>query len=153
VTDVSGLADDVAALLSAPIEVGSEQQAFPLLTVDAHGFPHSGLVSRRELRVRDRDGALLLALRGRGARANLARTATAGLIAIEGEVAHELKLRVRESREAAELSGYVLEVVEHRRDSLGIALSPIGYRVSAQLAALEGWDAVDDLLDELEALG
>jgi hypothetical protein len=147
--DLTRLADDVAALLRRPIAVGDEQQAFPLLTVDADGFPHVGLVSRRELRVRDRDRALVLALRGRGARANLARTGAAGLIAIEGETAHELKLAVRESRDEGELSGYVLEVVEHRRDSLGIALSPIGFRVTAQLAALEGWDAVDRLLQAL----
>jgi hypothetical protein len=146
---VSGLDDDVAALLGGSVAVGDSQQAFPLLTVDADGYPHAGLVSRRELRVRAADRALLLALRGRGARANLARSPTAGLIAIDGDTAHEIKLRVLDTREAGEVTGYVLEAVEHKRDTLGIALEPITYRVSAELAAREGWDAVDRVLDAL----
>lgn len=44
---------ELRALLTEEIAVGSDQQAFPLLTVDDAGFPYVSLISRAELCVRN----------------------------------------------------------------------------------------------------
>jgi Pyridoxamine 5'-phosphate oxidase len=139
---------ELRALLTEEIAVGSEQQAFPLLTVDDAGFPYVSLISRAELRVRN-DGALLIAVRGNNTRANLKRDGRAGLIAIGGDTAHYLTLKLLGNSDQGRFEGFVLEVLGHRRDSLGIALSPVGYTVTPELAARESWVYVSALLDSL----
>lgn len=142
------LDSDIRALLTEPIDTGSRQQAFPLTTVDAEGFPYVSLVSCAEIRIRD-GSKVLIAIRGTNTRRNLARDRRAALIAVGGTVAHYLTLRVIGSRDEGTLEGFAFEPVQHRRDSLGVELSPISYVVTAGLAELEDWERTASLLSAL----
>jgi len=142
------LPDAVARLLAAPPEVGDPAQAFPFLTVDEAGYPHVALLSARELAVAG-DGALLVVLMGMTTSANLQRTGAATLVAVEGTTAHSMKLRRRTSVDEGDLLGFVLDPVDHKADSLGIALAPISYVASEELARLERWDRTAELLARL----
>jgi hypothetical protein len=115
------------------------EQAFPFVTVDENGFPHAALLSRAEMEVGP-GRADLRAVRSRRTVANLRRDGRAALIAIEGRTAHYLKLRLVRSVTAHELLACVFAVVEHKPDSLGIPLTPIGYRADAGIARAERWD-------------
>jgi hypothetical protein len=55
-------------------------------------------------------------------------------------VAHYAKLAVVRSLEAEGLFGCALQVVDHTADSLGIPLTPIRYRATAEIAELERWE-------------
>jgi hypothetical protein len=145
------LTDDVAQIVAGPIRTGEDRQGFVFLTSDADGSPHAALVSRREMRIRTRDDVLLVALRGAGTRANLERSGVAGLIVIGGETAHRLTFDVVETCQAENVTGYALEVRHHVRDTVGVPLSPITFRVTPRLAQREDWEAVDRLLDAMDA--
>jgi hypothetical protein len=143
------LDSEVAGVLTQPVAVGADAQAFPLITVDADGFPHVALVSGAELAVRARDGALLVAVRGSGTRTNLERDRRGALIAVAGTVAHELKLRVVDGVHEPAASAFALLVEQHKRDTLGIALTPISFPVTRELAELEDWALSRALLGRL----
>ena len=53
--------DEIAALLREFPYAGAHEQAFPFLSVDADGYPHSALLSRAELEP-GADSATLLAV-------------------------------------------------------------------------------------------
>jgi hypothetical protein len=145
------LTDDVAQLIAGPIRIGEDQQGFVFLTSDADGSPHAALVSRHELRIRPRDDLLLAALRGAGTRANLERSGVAGLIVIGGETAHRLTFDVVKTCQSCNVTGYALAVRNHVRDTVGVPLSPITFRVTPGLAQREDWEAVERLLDAMAA--
>ena len=66
-----------------------------------------------------------------------------GTIANTGTAPLELvtaRLRLVRSRVVHDLLACVFEVVEHKPDSMGIALTPILYEVSAEIARAERWD-------------
>ena len=130
----------VAMLEGAPV-VGAREQAFPFVTADADGFPHPALLSRAEMEVGPDGADLRAALRSRRTRANLERSGHAALIAVAGRTAHYVKLRLTRSMAVHDLLACVFEVVEHKPDSLGIALTPITYQVTAEIARAERWDA------------
>ena len=144
------LSSEVRALLGEAIGVGSEQQAFPLVTVDTDGFPYFSLISRAEIRVRGAS-TVLIAVRGANTRAHLARDGRAGMIAVGGTAAHYLKLRVVGNRDEGVLEAYALDLVGYRRDSLGIELSPISYVVTPHLVEREGWEQTEAILSALQA--
>ena len=139
----------VAALLDGTSEVGAEEQAFPFVTVDADGFPRPALLSRTELEVGPDGADLRAALRSRRTRANLERSGCATLIAVEGDTAHYVTLRLVRSATVHDLLACVFAVVEHRPDSLGIPLAPIRYRVTAELTRAERWDTTAEALASL----
>lgn len=132
--------DAVADLLRGDPVVGAHEQAFPFVTVDDAGFPHAALLSRAELEVGPGDADVRAALRSRRTRAHLAARGTAALIAVHGETAHYVKLRLVRSVAAHDLLACVFAVVEHKPDSLGVALTPITYPVTAGIARAERWD-------------
>jgi hypothetical protein len=142
------LSDAVAGLLAQPPEVGERAQAFPFLTVDDRGLPHVALLSARELAVDD-EGSLLVALMGMTTGANVQRSGTATLLAVEGTTAHSVKLRLRRIVDDGDLLGLVLEPVDHKADSLGVDLAPISYVATQELAMLERWDRTAALLARL----
>lgn len=142
------LPEAVGALLRRPVAAGRPSQGFPFLTVDGGGFPHAALLSAVELQP-GADGSLYVALAGRTTAGNVRRTGQAALLAVGGTTMHTVKLRVRRSVEAPPLLGLVLHVVSHKADSLGLALSPISYEASPQLAEEEHWDRSRDLLQHL----
>ena len=88
------VAPAVAALLAGTPEIGTQEQAFPFVTVDAEGFPHAALLSRMEVEIGPGNADLRAAVRSTRTRANLDRDGRATLIAVEGRTAHYVKLRL-----------------------------------------------------------
>ena len=147
------LPEAVAELIARPVAVGEPAQAFAFLTVDHQGFPHLALLSAVELAA-GADGTLHAVLGGTTTRANVLRSRHASVIAVEGDTVHTVKLEVRRARETEGVLAVVFEVCAHKADSLGIALSPIGFRPTVELASLERWDRARRVLAGLgEALG
>jgi hypothetical protein len=141
----------VAGLLRGFPDIGSDEQAFPFLTVDAQGFPHVALLSRSEMDVAPGDAELLAAIASTRTVANLRRDGRAGLIAIGGTSAHYLKLHVVRTVEIESLTGWALVVDEHKEDSLGIPLVPMGFHATAEVAEMEHWTSSAVVLRELAA--
>jgi hypothetical protein len=140
----------VAALLERSPVVGTKAQAFPLLTVDDGGAVHACLLSASELAVGD-DGVLLAAIASTGTRRRLALTGRATLLAIEGTTAHSCRLSVRRTAEIEAILGVELALDSHTPDSLGIALWPLSYDVTPELATLEQWERSARVLAQLGA--
>lgn len=130
----------VADLLRGVPEIGTREQAFPFLTVDDAGYPHTALLSRRELEPGPGDADLRAAVRSRRTRANLEARGTAALVAVDGPTAHYVKLRLVRADAVHDLLACVFAVAEHRADSMGIPLSPLTYPVTADVARAERWD-------------
>jgi len=138
----------VDVLAGLPV-VGKPEQAFPLLTVDASGFPHACLLSRAEL---DTDvDELLIAITSRRTRENLRRDGRATLLAVEKVTAHSLKLIVVRLVEVDGRLGAALAVDQHLADSMALALDPIRYNPSADLVREEGWAQSARCLEMLRA--
>jgi hypothetical protein len=94
-------------------------------------------------------GDLRAALRSRRTCANLERSGRAALIAVEGETAHYVTLNLVRSTVVHDLLACVFEVVGHKPDSLGVALSPVLYDVTADIARSERWDTTVEALHRL----
>ena len=92
---------------------------------------------------------LRAALRSRRTRANLDRDGRAALIAVEGDTAHYITLRLVRSAPVHDLLACVFEVVAHKPDSLGIALTAVTYEVTADLTRAERWDLTREALRRL----
>jgi hypothetical protein len=145
------VAPDLAALLRGSAAIEHDEQGFVFLTIDEHGYPNPALLSRAELDV-SATGSVLAVVASTRTKANLLRDGKATLIAVHGTVAHYAKLRVVARVEESGLLGVVCAVVEHKRDSLGIALTPITFHTSETIAALEHWETSSRVLQALEAL-
>ena len=130
--------DVVVAVLDGTPRPGVAEQALPFLTVDDAGFPHVCLLSRAE--VEADAGEVRVAVASTRTRANLERDGRACLVVVETTNAHYLKLRVVRAVEHDGRFGAALELVEHRPDSLGIPLEPMGFTPSDALRELEHWD-------------
>lgn len=144
------LPDDLHRLLIGHPGIEADEQAFPFLTVDENGFPHPALLSRAELE--PGPGGLLAVIASRRTRSNLERDGRATLIAVHETTAHYVKLRLIRSIADDELVGCEFDVTQHKRDTLGIPLTPIGFRTTAEIAELEHWDRTAALLRQLRTL-
>jgi hypothetical protein len=130
-------AEVVTALAGLPVP-GVSEQALPLLTVDADGFPRVCLLSRAEV---DADAdEVRVAIASTRTRANLERDGRACLVVVVGTTAHYVKLRVTRALDVEGRFGAALALVAHQADSLGIPLEPITYTPTAALGELERWD-------------
>jgi hypothetical protein len=138
--------EPVAELVKGRPEVNATEQALPFLTTDPAGFPHVALLSRTEVEVNADRSRLVAAVTSTRTTQNLLRTGRATLIAVGGTTAHYVKLRLVSHHEASRLLGCELAVVDAVADSLGIELSPIQFRTSADLARSEHWDRTAELL-------
>ncbi|MFE3060218.1 hypothetical protein [Nocardia sp. NPDC059239] len=143
------LPEDLAGLLRGFPNPEAREQAFPFLSVDEHGFPHSALLSRSELEPAADGSRLFGVVASPRTRANLHRSGAAGLIAVAGTVCHHAKLGMISCLEDGDLLGCVFELVEYKRDDIGIALTPMMFHASPELAERERWGRVADLLDRL----
>lgn len=144
------LPEAVVSLLRGFPEVDADEQAFPFVTVDEHGYPHSALLSRSELEPSARGQALLAVVAGARTRANLRRDGRAALIAVHGTVCHHVKLRLVRASDHGDLLGCVFEAVAHKPDSLGIPLRPLGFRTGPDIARRERWTQTAAILAELD---
>lgn len=141
------VAPDLARLIAGWPQVEAEEQAFPFLTVDDAGFPHVALLSRSELDIGVDGSEILAAIRSTRTLANLHRDGRAGLIAVGGTTAHYLKMQALRSQSYDDgLVAWAFEVVEHKRDSLGIPLQPMSFHTSPEVARIERWQASADAL-------
>lgn len=144
---------DLIRLLAGRPDIGASEQAFPFLTVDEAGFPHVALLSRAEIDVTPAGGEILAVIASSRTRVNLARDGRAGLIAVSGTVAHYAKLSLVRVIDTPAAIGCVMQVTEHKADSLGIPLSPISFVTTAEIARMEDWDASEQLLRRLAGTG
>ncbi len=117
---------------------GQHEAAFPLLTVDDEGFPHVCLLSRAELEADA--GEVRVVIASRRTRANLERNGHACLLVVEGTTAHYVKLTLDRAHAVEDRIAIAFSPADHRADSLGISLTPIGYVPTDDLSGLERWD-------------
>jgi hypothetical protein len=132
--------EDFARILEGNARIGGQEQVFPFLTVDEPGFPHVTLLSRAELDVDPSRTAVLVVVAGQGVRENLRRRGAATLIAVHGTVVHSVKLAARLLREDGPLLGGVFQIEQHKRDSVGIDITPMSFLATKQVEQLERWD-------------
>jgi hypothetical protein len=146
---VKAVAPDVAACLAGIPPVGQLDQAFLFLTTGPAGVVDTCLLSRMELRVTGFGFAAVVG--SRRARANLAERPAATIVLVCGDEMHTFTCGVDARLDAHEAAAFALGVREHRRDGLGIELTPIRYRVAARLRVDERWDRTERLLQQLES--
>ncbi|QRY42596.1 hypothetical protein JVX93_18530 [Mycolicibacterium boenickei] len=148
---ISKVPGEVAELLRGFPDVDMQEQAFAFLTVDTGGYPHSALLSRTELEPSADEVVLFAVVASPRTRANLRRTGTAGLIAIDGTTCHHIKLRMTGSLADRGVLGCVFTVVDHKRDDLGIPLLPMSFHTCTELAGQENWPRTRALFARLRA--
>ncbi|AXK88882.1 hypothetical protein SAMN05421776_105324 [Nocardia farcinica] len=136
---VSSVPEEVAVLVRGRPEIGAREQAFPFLSVDADGFPHSALLSRAELEPTPDGAALLAVIASTRTRANVVRTGTAALLATAGSVCHHLKLELVAAVTEKDLLGGVFITTGHKRDDIGVPMLPLSFRPTSELAEVEDW--------------
>lgn len=139
---------DVAALFAGTPAVGELDQAFLFLTVAETGAIATCLLSRMELR--PASYGLAAVISSRRAWANLAVRPIATIVAVSGDEMHTLTCEVAARLDAEEAAALALRILDHRRDGLGIELTPMRYRVAERLRVAERWDRTDRLLALLD---
>ncbi|MFJ9362790.1 hypothetical protein ACIRRA_00010 [Nocardia sp. NPDC101769] len=142
--------EDVARLLAGAPAVHADEQAFPLLTMDENGYPHTALLSRAELDPAADRRALFAVVASPGTQANLRRHPLAALLAVDGTICHHLELSMVRSLAVGDLLGCVFTARHHKRDSLNIPLSPLGFHTTRHLTELENWRLSADVLTTLQ---
>ncbi len=140
---------DVDALFGGAPSVGDLDQAFLFLTVSPSGAVDTCLLSRMELRPASYGLAVVVA--SRRARANLADRPVATIVAVSGDELHTLTCEVNARLDADGAAAFALGIRDHRRDGLGIELTPMRFQMAERLHVEERWDRTDRLLDLLEA--
>jgi hypothetical protein len=148
---VTGVPDAVVSAISGVPAVGDLDQAFPLLTAGTARPVEVCLLSRTELRA-TAEHILLVSSSTRVAR-NLAETGRATLVAVAGNAAYYLALDLRRQLSEDGALAAEMAVSETRRDSLGVELLPMCFRVEARLRVEERWDRTTTLLDALATAG
>ncbi len=140
---------DVDALFGGAPSVGDLDQAFLFLTVSPSGAVDTCLLSRMELRPASYGLAVVVA--SRRARANLADRPVATIVAVSGDELHTLTCEVDARLDADGAAAFALGIRDHRRDGLGIELTPMRFQMAERLHVEERWDRTDRLLDLLDA--
>ena len=146
-TDRSEVPARVRDAVAGVPEVGTLDDAFLFLTVDAQGRVDVCLLSRTE--VEATPSSLRVVVAGRKARRNLRATGRATFVAVTDDAAHYLALRVLRVLEDDGAIGAELEVERDLLDDLGVELHPIRFRVAEKLAVEERWDRTRRLLARL----
>lgn len=126
--------------------VGEFDQAFLLITVNEGGIPEVCVLSRTELRPGVGDADLAAVIASRRARANLTRRPVATIVAVADDAVYVLTCNVVRRLDEADASAVVFAVADQRRDSVGVALRPLQFRVEERLRVDERWDRTERLL-------
>jgi hypothetical protein len=143
--------DTLAALIRPAAPDEPMDQAFPLLTVDAAGYPHVALLASAQLGVDVALTVVLASVAGTTTRANLSRDRRATLLAVDGIALHIAKVDVVATVETDDRAGFALAVTSYRLDSAGTALHPMMFARSDALMAAERWDKDTEVLARLRA--
>lgn len=143
------LSAELVGLLSADPAEDVWEPVFPLLTVDADGYPRVCLLSRAELAA-DPD-TVRCVLRSPRTVANLRRDRRAVLVVVTDQSAHYLRLDVQTvlGEDTAAGVAVAFAVQAAKEDTLGIPLRPMMFESSAYVRSLERWDDNRTLLDRL----
>jgi hypothetical protein len=129
------LPDEVVALLNNPA-AGGEQAVQPLFTVDDQGCPHATLSSTRQWHTGDEHLVCVL-VAGRTTR-YLAQRPQALLLVIGASQAHSVRLRATQIQEVENRwVAVVFDVTAVESDARDVALTPMLFRVTDQLARQE----------------
>jgi hypothetical protein len=139
----------VTDLFGGTPSVGDLDQAFLFLTVSPSGAVDTCLLSRMELRPARFGLAVVVA--SRRARANLADRPVATIVAVSDDELHTLTCGVDARLDADGAAALALGIRDHRRDGLGIELTPIRFRVAERLRVQERWERTSRLLELLDA--
>lgn len=139
----------LAVLAPGPNLDGSFEQVIPLVTVDPDGFPHVALLSRAQMRDGGTGRDLHVVVWVGTTSANLLATRRATVILVADQAAWYLKLTVVRAVEHNGRIGVILRLAKSITDSTGVDLVPMRFRSSGELAAEEGWDADQQVLDLL----
>lgn len=140
---------EICAELRGDPQVGdTAEPVHLLLTTDEHGTPYVCLLSRAQLEADDH--TVRAVVYSSGTKANLDRSGTACLVVVTGGAAHYCTLTVQRNISAGALTGYALELRDHRRDEVpGAQLRAMHYRVTEQMPRDEDWVTTRGLLDSL----
>jgi hypothetical protein len=129
------LPDEVVALLNDPAG-GGEQAVQPLFTVDDQGCPHATLSSARQWRTGDEHLVCVL-VAGRTTR-YLAQRPRALLLVIGARQAYSVRLRAARIQEVeGRRVAVVFDVTAVESDTRGVALTPMLFQATAELARHE----------------
>jgi hypothetical protein len=149
---MSELPEDLAACFRGLPVVGQLDQAFLLLTVNERDGVDTCLLSRTELRTYESDGADLMAVvASRRARANLSARPRATIVAVVGDAVHTIECRIVHRTDAPDTAALLLAAAEHRRDTVGVELRPLSFRVEERLRVEERWDRTEQVMRSLAA--
>lgn len=139
---------EVSAFLSGKPEMGSSEQVIPLLTIDAHGFPHACLLSRAQLDATDTE--IRAAITSWGTRSNIRNNGVALILVTLGETIHHLKLGVLRAHDEKKVLLVAFEPIEYKADTLGIAVQPMTFTAGPWISSLEHWDETQIMLGSLD---
>ena len=148
---MSGVPDEVRAVVDGLPAVGERDQAFVLTTVDPDGVIDVCLLSRTE--VATTSDVVRVVVGSRKARRNLQATGRATLLVVANDAAHYLALALGRTLEEDGAMAAELGVVRSLRDDLGVELLPMRFRVDEKLRVLERWDRTASLLVRLAETG
>jgi len=129
------LPDEVAALLN-DAAAGDEQEVQPLFTVDDQGCPHATLSSARQWWTGDEH---LVCVHGAGRTIRyLAQRPQALLLVIGARQAYSVRLRATQIQEMEDRRVVVVfDVTAVESDTRGVALTPMLFQATAELARQE----------------
>lgn len=146
----AGITPELVAALAGRPTIGEWDVMFPLLTVDAHGFPHVCLLSRAELDTHR--GRLCAVLASPTTIANLRRDGRATLLAVIDDAAIYTKVELEHAIEDGDWLGIVCRAASTKHDSLAIELRPATYLPTAAVAEGENWARGALLLAQLKSV-
>lgn len=137
----------VRAAVAGQPAAGAWESMYPLLTVDADGYPHVCLLSRAELAADHH--RVHAALASRTTIDNLTRRPRATLVVVGERAATYLKLQAVRTEPDERWLGVTFEVASVKHDALDTPLRPPAYEVRTHIALDEDWTRATRLLARL----
>jgi hypothetical protein len=129
----------LAGITEGSVAPASVERILALLTTGEDGFPRHCALSRNEIEVADE--RVHVAIHARRAGADIQRTGTATLVAVDGTdiLSYRLRLEATEPVEGTLALRFTLSDCEV--DSLGIPLQPATFVATSAVAELDHWEA------------
>lgn len=137
--------DSVIQAVSGRPVVGEWEPIFQLLTTDEAGWPRICLLSRAETVVRA--GSLVVVVSSSSVKANLQRDGRGTLCVYTSDSLVHCVADFSQTAEKDSWARYDGTMRALRIDSLNIPLSPPRFLATAEIGALENWEACAELLE------